>query len=181
MQMKQKIILPVTDEEIAGIRKRPEKTLDFPTFSKQKVGIIIYSCLLIFPIVMYVLGILLQISEWSFYLLLFLPISYSYNLLNLFAVVDDGMISGGRFIAWKSIKSFAFVRIDINHKFYGHSKEANDGYELKVKTKGYFISSAIITSDEMKGKLNRILNERIKVNDSFQKSDVNICSEQNKD
>ena len=164
LKMKQKAILPVTQAEITAIRKHPEKPLDLPTYSKQKVSIIIYSVMLLFVIVMFLLGIFLQLFDWSLYLLLFLPIANSYNLFNLFAVVEDGLLSGSRLIAWKKIKSFQFVPIDINHKYYGFSKEANEGYELKIRTRGFPIS-CVVTSNEMMEKLNKILGEHVKVNE----------------
>jgi len=51
------------------------------------------------------------------------------------------------------------VPIDIKHKYYGFSKEANDGYELKIKTNGFPIS-CVVTSIEMKEKLTSVLRER---------------------
>lgn len=164
IKMKQKVILPTTNEERAAIRKIPGKTIDFPTYSKQKVGIIIYSFMLLFVIAVFLFGILTHNFDWSFYLLFFLPLSYSYNLLNLFAIVEGGLLSGSRFIAWGQIKYFHFVPIDINHKYYGYSKEVNGGYELKVKTK-LFSASCIVTSDEMKEKLSNVITEHAKVNE----------------
>ncbi|GAB3055623.1 hypothetical protein GCM10027286_18930 [Virgibacillus ainsalahensis] len=158
MKMRQRVILPTTNEEIDAIRKHPEKKVDFPTYSKQKAGIIIYSLLLLFVICMFCLGVFLQLFDWSLYMLLLLPMAHSYNLLNLFAVVDDGILSGSRFVAWNKIKSFQFIPIDINHKYYGFSKEVNNKYELKIRAKFYF-TSCVVTSDEMKEKLNNILNE----------------------
>ena len=80
----------------------------------------------------------------------------------MFAVVDDGLLSGSRLIVWKKIKSFQFIPIDINHKYYGYSKEVNEGYELKIEGK-IFSESCIVTSPEMKEKLTRILSEHAKV------------------
>src|SRR5699024_1108074 len=164
IKMKQKVIIPSTNEERTAIRKIPGKEIDFPTYSKQKVAIIIYSFMLLFVIAVFLFGILSHNFGWSFYLLFFFPLSYSYKLLNLFAVVEDGLLSGSRFIAWGQIKSFHFVSIDINHKYYGYSKEVNRGYELKVKAK-FLSTSCIITSAEMKEKLKNVLSEHIKVNE----------------
>src|SRR5690625_2624261 len=164
IKMKQKAILPATNEERAAIRKIPGKEIDFPTYSKQKVEIIIYSFMLLFVIVVFLLGILSGYFGWSFYLLFFLLLSYSYNLLNLFAIVDGGLLSGSRFIAWHQIKSFHFIPIDINHKYYGYTKEVNEGYELKMKAK-FLSTSCIITSAEMKEKLSNVLTEHVKVNE----------------
>ncbi|MGM8363929.1 hypothetical protein ACLIBG_00475 [Virgibacillus sp. W0181] len=163
-KMNQKVIFPKTNEDISAIRQHPEKPVDFPTYAKQKIGIIIYSLMLLFVMTMFLLGAFFQLFDWSLYLLLFLPIANSHSLLNLFAIVDDGLLSGRRFIPWHKIKSYQFVPIDINHKYYGFSLEANAGYELKVKTKGFPLSF-IITTDEMKGKLNRMLSQHVNAND----------------
>src|SRR5690625_4568151 len=55
IKMKQKVIIPVTNEERAAIRKIPGKEIDFPTYSKQKVEIIIYSFMLLFVIAVFLL------------------------------------------------------------------------------------------------------------------------------
>lgn len=164
IKMKQEVVLPTTNEEIMYIRKYPQKTVNFPTYSKQKVGIIVYSLMLLYLIVMFIIGAANKNINWPFYLLLFLPLTHSYNLLNLFAVVDDGLLCGSRFVAWKKIKSFHFVPIDANHKFYGYTKEVNDGYELKIRAK-HFSLSCIVTSNKMKEKLTEILSEHVMMNE----------------
>lgn len=158
--MRKEIILPATSEELLAIRKYPQKTVDFPNYDKQKVGIIFYSILLLFVVVMFILGKFILDFDWPLYLLLFLPFSNTQNLLNLFAVVEEGLLIGDRFIAWKKVKSFQFIPIDVNHRFYGYSKEVNDGYELKIKMK-IFSTSCIVTSDEVKEKLAGILNNHV--------------------
>src|SRR5690625_6095270 len=124
-KMKQKAILPATNEERAAIRKIPGKEIDFPTYSKQKVAIIIYSFMLLFVIAVFLFGIL---SHNSFYLLFFFPLSYSYNLLNLFAIVKCVLLSGSRFIAWHKINSFHFIHINIILKYYDYTISLNDVY-----------------------------------------------------
>jgi len=160
IKMKQSIILPVTEEERLAIRKHPEKPVDFPIYSSQKRGIIIYFSVLVFVSIMFVLGVSLQLLDWPFYLLLLLPVANSYNLLNLFAVLEDGLLSGRRFIAWKNLKSYQFISIDIDHRYYGFTKEANVGYELKIKTSGFSVS-CVVTSIEMKEKLIHVFNEQL--------------------
>lgn len=160
IMMKQEIILPTTNEELLAIRKYPLKTVDFPSYSKQRVGIIVYSVLLLVVVVLFFLGVFIFDFDWSLYLLMFLPLANSQNLLNLFAVVEDGLLIGRRFIVWKKIKSFQFIPIDPNHPFYGYSKEVNGGYELKISTK-LFSTNCIVTSDEMKERLDRILTNHV--------------------
>lgn len=161
IKMKQEVIFPATNEQLISVRKHPEKTVDAPTYSKQKVGIIIYSIMLIFAVIVYFLGVYFEIFNLSLYIFLLLPFTYSFDILNLFAVTKDGVLSGVRFISWDKIKSFDFIPIDINHKYYGFSKEANNGYELKMRTLGLSIS-CVITSEKMKEKLTKLLNEHIK-------------------
>jgi hypothetical protein len=161
--MKQKIILPTSNEELVTIRKYPQKTVHEPTYSHNKAGILVYFLMLTYLIVMLLIGVANKNMDWSFYLLLILPLIYSHNLLNVFAIVDSGVVSGSRFVAWKTMKSFDFIPIDANHKFYGYSKEVNNGYELKIMTK-IFPISCIITSEETKEKLTKILSEHEIVN-----------------
>jgi len=158
IRMSSKIIFPITPEERAVIRKQPDKVLDPPTYSKQKVGIIIYSIMLLFIISMYFIGLTFNEINWSIYLLVFTPLTTSSNLLNLFAVTRDGIMSGMRFVPWDKMKSYEFVRIDLNHKYYGFSKEVNNKYELIIQTKSFPIN-CIVTSDEMKERLENILNQ----------------------
>jgi hypothetical protein len=160
MKMKKTIIVPTNTEEIVSIRNYPLKHVDFPTYSKQKWGILLYTLVLLFVCTMYVVGILIKQFDWTFYLLLFLPLSHSTNLLNIFVVLEDGILSGNRFISWKRIKSFQVVPIDKNHKYYGYEKEVNHTYELILK--GTLLSvSVIVTSEELVEKLSKIIHEHI--------------------
>ncbi len=163
VKMKKAKIFPITNEELVAIRTNPQKGVNLPTFSKQKLGIIVYSILLLFLIGLYITSVFLKDLDVSFYLLVLFPLSVSYNthsysLLNLFAIDDDGILNGARFVPWKRMKSFRFERIDVNHRYYGYSKEVNDGYELIVETKFSKIS-CIVTTDDSKEKLGKILCE----------------------
>lgn len=163
LKMKQKHLLPTTNEELISIRKYPQKPVEIPTYSKQKFGIAVYGLMLLFFIVVLVIAAMNKNLDWQFYLLFLLPFTYSHDLLNVFAMVDDGLLNGSRFVAWKKVKSFSFVPIDTNHKFYGYGKEVNNGYELKMKTK-FIPISCIITSDRMKEKITNVLCEHGIVN-----------------
>ncbi len=150
-------MLPVTAEELASIRKEPKKTVKPPTYSSQKSGIISYILVLIFIIGMFILNwIFLDDVVFMFYFLVMIPVFHMSNFLNLFAVTKDGILCGARFAPWKNIKSFEFVRIDMNHNYYGFSSEVNDQYELKIKTK-FSTLSCIVTTEEMKEKLGDLL------------------------
>eukprot|EP00130_Batrachochytrium_dendrobatidis_P008613 XP_006683488.1 hypothetical protein BATDEDRAFT_93249 [Batrachochytrium dendrobatidis JAM81] len=157
-KMKLKIVLPTSNDELAVIRKFPQKIVNAPTFSKQKGGIITYALILVYVITMFVLGQYFLEFYWTLYLLLMLPMLQFSNLLNMFAITDEGVICGARFIAWGKIKSFEFVLIEVNHRFYGHSLEVNNQHELEIKTR-FETLRCIITSEEMKEKLRTILYE----------------------
>lgn len=156
--MKKDISFPTTNEEYKAIRKYPQKPINLPTYSKQRLEIIIYSFVLILIMTMFMMGIFFTEFDESFYLLLLLPLANSRNLLNLFAIVDDGVLTGSRYVPWRKIKSFYFVPIDTNHKYYGFSKEVNEGYELILKER-IFTISCIVTSEETKVKLTHIFYE----------------------
>ncbi|HWI47044.1 MAG TPA: hypothetical protein VNU45_02325 [Rummeliibacillus sp.] len=156
VKLKKDKIFPITNEELIAIRTYPQKVVRLPTISKQKTEIFLYSFLLLFIIGMYIIGVFFKGLDTSFYLLMFLPLSYSHNLLNLFAIINDGVLSGNRFVPWKKIKSFQFVLINLNHRYYGYSKEVNDGYELIMKEK-FSTIRCIVTTNEAKEKLTKIL------------------------
>lgn len=159
------VIFPISGENLAGIRKYPSKPIDEPTFSEQKTGIILYSCLLLFVVVMFFVLYFFREADsinWFFNVMLLLPLTYSDDGINLFAIVDDGILSGNRFIAWNKIKEVQFIPIDMNHKFYGFNKEANNGYELKVKTK-FKSTSCIVMSNETKDRLTEIIRDKINI------------------
>ncbi|WP_246943028.1 hypothetical protein [Bacillus pinisoli] len=87
------------------------------------------------------------------------PLLYSHILLHLFAVVEDGVLHGNRFVPWRQIQSFVFVPIYTLHMYYGYSQEVNDRYELILK-KRLFTLSCIVASEEMKERLTQALSEQ---------------------
>lgn len=157
-KMKEEKLFPVSDEERLAIRKYPQKAVDIPVYSSQKTGIIAYSFLIIFFISVLILLVSNEEIDFSIFLLLLIPSLHVNDLFNMFAIVDDGVLDGRRFIPWKRIKSFQFVPIDLNHKYYGYEKEVNDSYELVLKT-NFFSASCIVTSVEIKEKLGKLLLE----------------------
>ncbi|SFL71912.1 hypothetical protein SAMN04487943_103269 [Gracilibacillus orientalis] len=164
IKMKQDVILPITDEEFASIRTSQRKELNLPTYSAQKAGIIIYSLILLFLIITFGNATLSSEFDLSLYPLLFIPLLHSYDFFDLFVVRDDGILRGTSFVAWDKIKSFEFVRIDINHKNYGYSQEVNDKYELRIKSK-FCTIRCIVMTDEMKERLTRVLEEQVSSNE----------------
>lgn len=157
--MNKQLIFPITDNERLSLYIYPQKHIMKPTFSKQKVGIILYSVIFIYVITMYIFALYFSAWDVSILLLLLLPLLHSGNILNLFAITNKGIFRGTRFMKWKDIQSYELIPIDFNHKYYGSSKRINGGYELKINTKG-ISSSCIVTEESMKEKIQQILEER---------------------
>ncbi|MDY0394548.1 hypothetical protein RWE15_08975 [Virgibacillus halophilus] len=162
VKMTEKVILPISEEEKDTIRTQPQRKLDSPTYTGQKSGIILYTVIFLFTLLMFVASSVFKLFDQNMYLLLLVPLLGSFNWLNMFAIVEDGVLCKSRFIPWERIKSFRFERIDINHRYYGHSKEVNDTYELKMETRT-FTASCVVTSEEMKHELNSMLKDRVGV------------------
>lgn len=157
LKMRQEILLPITAEEMSSIRKEPHRKLKAPNYSSQKNGIIFYFLLLLYIIALFIfLWNFRQDMVISAYLLILYPLLFSGNLLNLFAFTNDGVIASARFVPWKRIKSYEFKRIDVNHKYYGHSKEVNDKFELRIKTR-FWTYNCIVINEEMKEKIHELL------------------------
>lgn len=156
------------------IRKHAEQKLNLPRISEQKTGIIIYTVMLVFVTIMFLLSVLFHTFSWSIYLLLFLLMAQNNNYFNLFAIYGDGILSDNRFISWDKIKSFQFIPIDMNHRFYGYSKEVNDKFELKIKT-SFSSTYCIVTSNEAKEILNQILIENSNMLEEVEKLKEQHC------
>ena len=160
LKLKEEIFFPVTAEDMASIRKYPQKPNKEPTYTGQKNGIIIYSLMFLYVFLMFSFIMFFHHEPFiTIYLLEMLPFIFSRDIFRLFAVVDDGILCGTRFLSWKNIKSYKLVKIDVNHKFYGHNKEVNDQYELKIKTK-FFSHYCIITSQETLGRLRALFHDK---------------------
>lgn len=163
---KEKMLIPGTKEERAAIRKDPQSKKPH-----QKENLMPYTLILTLIIVLYGLGIAFSNDRWSFNLMLLLLLINSSNLLNGFAIVEDGLLSGGRFIPWRKIREFNFVPIDLNHKYYGYSQEVNQGYELKIKGR-WITETCIVTTEEMKVKLTNILSDHVELSGGKLKEEV---------
>lgn len=162
IKMKENVVFPVNEAESSTVRKFPDKKLVPLTYKSQKVGIIFYSFLLVFMIGFFTIFASAQeFNNWLIFLFILLPFSSSHDVFNLFAVLEDGLLVGSRFIPWKRVKSVQFKRININHRYYGHDKEVNDkGYEMIIN-KGLSKISCIVISSEMKEKLTQVIQEQM--------------------
>lgn len=159
IKLRKASILPATMEEAAAIRRFPTKIVDFPTYAKQKVGIISHAAVLLFVALVLSFTRLIPETSGAFLLMLIVPLFQTLNFFNLFSIIEDGLLCGSRFVPWRSIQSFYFIPVNIKHRFYGFSEEVNQGYELKIKTTGFTIS-CFITTDEMKERLTASLKGR---------------------
>lgn len=159
--MRKNNILPITEEERVSLRMYPQKPVAFPKYSTQKLGIGFYLFALLFAFVMFFLGSFAHEADWYFYLFIIIPLINTRNVFNLFSIVEDGVVGGSTFIPWKRIKSYEFVPITINHRYYGFSDEVNAGQELVIKGKLLSIK-CLVTTDEMKEKITGIIEERTK-------------------
>lgn len=144
------------------MRLQPEKPVQLPVLSRQKNGILGYVLFLLLFMVILWTGAMMEGISWILYLyLLFSTILAAHHWLNLFAVMEDGILCGRGFIPWDRIRSYFFETIDIHHRFYGFSKEVNDKYELNIQTK-FSTIHCIIANEGLKRQIEEVLKEKIK-------------------
>ncbi|MDF2040210.1 hypothetical protein P2R12_25060 [Cytobacillus oceanisediminis] len=161
-KMKKKTaLIPFDKTDLKTVRKFPQKSADAPVISKNKLGLTMYAVMLVFLIAMFIIGKYNMKFSWTYLYLLFIPLINAKDLLNVFAVYDDGFISGNKFVPWKKLQSIHFKKIDLNHKYYGFSQEVNEGYEIILKTK-MASHSIVVTEEEMKERLASIFEEHVK-------------------
>lgn len=132
----------------------------------KKRGIGFHTGIILLAVALYVFGKYADFIDWPQFLLLSFILLQArvFHLFNMFAVTEGGLLSGSQFIPWKKIKSFQFIPIHINHRFYGHAREINDKYELKVKT-AFYSTSCVVLSENMKEQLQRILSSHVHTQD----------------
>lgn len=160
IKLKQPIVFPVTQEDLESIRIIPKKAVNLPILSHQKSGLLLTGITLLFILIILVLDIFKDSRLYSFFII-YIPFLFNFNQAwNLFTLVEEGVLCGGRFVLWKRIQSYHFKPIDVHSRFYGFSPEVNNGYELWITTK-FSEVSCIVTSEDVKEKLAGILDERI--------------------
>ncbi|GAA0292408.1 hypothetical protein GGQ92_002651 [Gracilibacillus halotolerans] len=161
-KMRQPILYPTTDQEWSSTHVYPQKKIRPPRPSYQKGGVLLYACTIIYFTVVLVLWFYFETISWPLLLLAIVPYLQMHTVFNMFAVVQDGMLCGGRFIRWKFIKSYEWYPINTNHRFYGFGEEVNNGYELKLKTKFIALpASLIVTDTSVKQNLTKTLNQYV--------------------
>lgn len=161
IKMKQPAIIPFTEEDLKSIRRYPQKTVGLPILSQQKTGLFLMGVMLIGLLVLAVLKAQDHTIQSPYYIIPLLAILNFNQSWNLFAIVKDGVLCGGKFVPWMRIQSYQFVPIDSNHRFYGYVPEVNSGYELQIKTK-FTGAYCIVTSETVKEKLAVILDNNIR-------------------
>ncbi|MCM3638950.1 hypothetical protein M3152_14700 [Sporosarcina luteola] len=160
IRMKQPVIFPVTEEDLQEIRIQPKKSVELPIINQQKTGLLWLGLTLLFLLILVVFDLLSTSKDLS-YAVIPLLVLFTFNQVwNLFAIVENGVLCGGRFVSWKNIQSYHFEGIDQNHRFYGYSPEVNSGYELWITTK-FSEVSCIVTSEAVKEKLAGILDGHV--------------------
>ncbi len=150
-ELKSRSIFPSSEMDYRNIRLEPLRTIDYPEITYHKKRLVIYGCLLVLIWSAFFYALFTE-ELFPIYLFIIPFTLFSYQVLNTFAIKEEGLMIGTQFIPWQKIKYYQFVRIDVNHKFYGHTKEVNDSYELKVKL-GFTSASCIITLDETKDQI----------------------------
>lgn len=168
IKMKQPIVFPVTEEDLQAIRVQPKKTIERPIVFEQKSALKWLGFSLAIFLIMAVYNLLdTTIHLPSAYVFIWSLINFN-HIWNLFAVVEDGVLCGGKFVSWKNIRSYHFEEIDKHHRFYGDSPEVNSGYELWIMTK-YSEVSCVVTSEVVKEKLAGILDAHLQGGERIRK------------
>ncbi|WP_243458240.1 DUF5673 domain-containing protein [Sporosarcina sp. Te-1] len=160
IKMKQAAVFPITEEDLKAVRRQPKKPIALPVISHQKTGLLINAFIILLLLFLVISKTLGYFNEWTYFSLL-LPALINYNQTwNLFAIMEDGVLCGGRFVSWKRIQSYQFEPIDKDHRYYGYASEVNNSYELEIKTKLSSIA-CIVTSEAAKDKISGILDAHL--------------------
>ncbi|MGR6897378.1 hypothetical protein [Rummeliibacillus sp. TYF-LIM-RU47] len=154
-KLKGPVIFPLTIQDQENIKIFPQRKNARQSLKAIKESAFLYVIALMIAYGALIYSYLISINT---FILAVIPIINIKNLLNLFAIVDEGLVIGNKYIPWRKMKSFNFQPIDFNHPYYGYSKEINNGYELVIK-KQLFSVSCIVTDEDTKHKLQNILKQ----------------------
>lgn len=141
------ITFPNTEKELQALRKTPEKPIKEPNLKAHRGWIILYVFTLTLAMVLCGVNLIYLDNGWIFTFIFLLPVYHASDLINLFAVTKDGIISGSRFIPWSRMKSFERVPVDVNHRFYGFAHDVNGSQEVKIRTNGFPLTILITQKD----------------------------------
>lgn len=154
-KLKGPVIFPLTIQDQENIKIFPQRKNARQSLKGIKGSAFLYVIALMFAYGALIYSYLFSINT---FILAVIPVVNIKNLLNLFAIVEKGIILGNKYIPWRKMKSFNFQPIDFNHPYYGYSKEINNGYELVIK-KQLFSVRCIVTDENTKHKLQSILKQ----------------------
>jgi len=160
--MKQPTVFPVMEEDLKATRIQPKIAVELPIISRQKTGLLMMGIVLLLIFSFMVIDLFSKSIALPYAIVIILALFNFNQFWNLFAIVKDGVLCGGRFVPWKRIQSYQFEQIDMNHHFYGDSPEVNNGYKLWITTK-YSEVSCIVTSEAVKEKLTGILDAHLSI------------------
>ncbi|MCG3087674.1 hypothetical protein [Sporosarcina cyprini] len=160
IKMNQTAVFPVTEEDVKAIRRQPKAPIGLMGISHQKIGLYLNGSLIALAFLLEISKKLGYFIDWTS-LSFILPGLINYNQTwNVFAIMDDGVLCGGRFVPWKRMQSYEFEPINKDHRYYGYVSEVNSGYELEIKTKLTYVN-CIVTSEEAKEKLSALLDAHL--------------------
>lgn len=162
LKMRQPVVFPMTREDWKAIRVRPEKEVGLPNVSNQKTGVLTNGLLLVLLTAVALVDVFIAKQNWPIFIVFIPALLNLTKVWNLFAVQEEGILCGERFLPWKRIQSYQFIPIDLNHHFYGFSSEVNEGWEFMIKTK-FSTISCLVTTEEVKEKLTGLLDEQLAV------------------
>jgi len=159
MRLEEKAVFPM-EKDVESVWLEANKPVDGPSRRQQKKGITFYSLLHGFVAVMFAVVWLFHSDPvFMTYMLVTFPLFFTKDILNVFMISEGGVLAGARFVSWKWLKHYDVIKIDVNHKFYGHSPEVNDQYEIKIHSK-WLTQSCIVTSDETRDRLIELLQKK---------------------
>ncbi|WLR51293.1 hypothetical protein LC040_19485 [Bacillus tianshenii] len=157
LKNQKELAFPIIEHDAEHLLSPNHAKVAPPNLKAQKGNIIIWGLIiLILTVVAFFIMISEKVDIFAF-LLLLVPLANTPRLISLFAISDEGVICGERFLKWNRVKSFQFIPITPNHKYYGYSRQTNEGYELKLSARVFFPISYIVTSEETKERLSDVL------------------------
>lgn len=152
INMKRPITFPKTEGELSQVCKFPDRPLRFPTYRAQLGGIILNSFVLLLIMTILLVATFTEVTIFPLQFLLFLPLANTQQMFNQVAITENGILCGGRFVPWRNMKQYQVISIDVNHRYYGYSREVNEGFEVRVRT-NLFPLTFIALNDETKLKI----------------------------
>lgn len=157
-------LLPANEADVKLIRMHPQKgkyDMAEPTLRGQRFGLMMYGVILLVIAGFFYTALFTDFGDWYILIVAIVPMFQMGNIVSAFAVLEDGVIVGSKFLSWSEIKGYEYVPIDVNNKFYGYDSEFNDsGYVVRFH-QTILSKNGVIANDEMKARLDKILLEKL--------------------